>query len=166
MDYRKTFLYLSMICALASCRRSEPVLYVELEYINNSVHEISVDLSEGPTEYDTYLLTLSPGSTATVKYGGWESNVPELLLPPSAEVRYDKDILIRHNSKDDKNTYHNICHPENYTIKRLDKCPEEPVYRTKALTLSLYPLETGSTAPHFTETLSGTTSVTASRRTR
>ncbi len=128
MDYRKTFLYLSMICALASCRRSEPVLYVELEYINNSVHEISVDLSEGPTEYDTYLLTLSPGSTATVKYGGWESNVPELLLPPSAEVRYDKDILIRHNSKDDKNTYHNICHPENYTIKRLDKKVQEYKY--------------------------------------
>ena len=115
-----------IICILAAivsgCSESDPALYVELKYINNSRHSISLDFYIGEAvKYDRTSIEILLGSSESVTYGGWESNLPDLVLPQTAYVHYDENILIVHKSSDAHGEYNNLCHNENYLMEKLDK---------------------------------------------
>lgn len=121
-DMLKKYLFCILAIAISACTNSEPVLYVELEYINNSSHGITLDFHLGEAvEFDRYTIEIPAGGAEVVTYGGWESNIPQLVLPVSADIMYDGTVYIEHKSKDVSGEYNNVCHEDNYIMERLDR---------------------------------------------
>ncbi len=116
---------MAIIACLAATVCSCEVDYAyeaELEYVNQTDHDVTLTIVSSRIPFE---VTLNPGKSYTEKHSEEGPINFEALDIREASMTFDGKYTVTFKNTDEKDSAHNICHEEDYTVsnqeKRLDK---------------------------------------------
>ena len=122
---KKLIVFISFLAALAGCKKDVDYSYpMELVYLNETEHSISLTISSDYTPMDIVLE--KGGRYSRIWASGFGPNYPPQLT--EAKVVFDDEYTVFHRITDQPGTYHNVCNNDDYKCSAMDDVKTGRVY--------------------------------------
>ena len=103
---KKLIVFISFLAVLAGCKKDVDYSYpMELVYLNETEHSISLTISSDYTPIDIVLE--KGGRYSRIWASGFGPNYPPQLT--EAKVTFDDKYTVFHRMADQPGAYHNVC---------------------------------------------------------
>lgn len=122
---KKLIVFISFLAALAGCKKDVDYSYpMELVYLNETEHSISLTISSDYTPMDIVLE--KGGRYSRIWASGFGPNYPPQLT--EAKVTFDDEYTVFHRMTDQPGAYHNVCNNDDYKCTTMDDIKTGRVY--------------------------------------
>ena len=122
---KKLIVFISFLAALAGCKKDVDYSYpMELVYLNETEHSISLTISSDYTPMDIVLE--KGGRYSRIWASGFGPNYPPQLT--EAKVTFDDKYTVFHRMADQPGAYHNVCNNDDYKCTTMDDIKTGRVY--------------------------------------